>query len=155
MAIAGLELKVDWHVNHLHRHVGEVEGGVQEDGDGHSQEDGHGGGHQGGHHGAGGKKSGHPQFHKGREEEQGKESRKKTNIGEYLPREVHHRVDLAPGLWDKIFLENRNKPRKESRNTSTVEPPAGLGTVTAILTAVSEMHQLSKHHLQQCKTMIN
>ena len=52
MAIAGLELKVDWHVNHLHRHVGEVEGGVEEDRDGHSQEDGHGGGHQGGHHGA-------------------------------------------------------------------------------------------------------
>ena len=55
MAIAGLELKVDWHVNHLHRHVGEVEGGVEEDRDGHRQEHRDGGGHQGGQHSAGGR----------------------------------------------------------------------------------------------------
>ena len=53
MAITRLELKVDRHVNHLHRHVGVVEGGVEEDRDGHGQEHGDGRGHQRGQHIAG------------------------------------------------------------------------------------------------------
>ena len=68
VSLARLELQVDRHVYHLHGHVGVVEGGVQEDRDGHRQEDGDGGGRQRGHHGAGGQKSRHPRFQKGREE---------------------------------------------------------------------------------------
>ena len=40
---------MDGHVDHLHGHVGVVEGGVQEGGDRGQQEEGRGGGHQGGH----------------------------------------------------------------------------------------------------------